>query len=216
MIKRSGALAALVLLIAAGASSGQAATPRATTTPHGPIGGTLVSESIGANATTLVVNTPHRGQVTVTVSGGTIYVRRFNGASALDELNLGDNVAVFGTFATGSTTAFNATRVKDFSIQEAATRAVLQIKTVNTAANSFTGVVLHDSLRRVRPFDEGATVTVTVSMSSTPMTKILTPANGTLVAGSMSNLAVGQRVTVLGVFDRLLRSYTTTRLVRIH
>lgn len=208
MIKRSGALAALVLLIAAGASSGQAATPRAATTPHGPIGGTLVSE----NGATLVVNTRYRGQVTVTVSGGTIYVRRFNGASALDELNLGDNLTVNGTFAAGSTSAFNATRVKDLSIQEAATRAVLQVKTVNTAANSFTGVVLRDSTRRVRPFDEGATVTVTVEAT----TKILTPANGKLTVGSLSNLAVGQRVTVLGVFDRLLHTYTTTRLVRIH
>lgn len=212
MVKRNGVLAALVLLVAAGASSAQAATPQAATTPHGPIGGSLVSESTGANGTTLVVNTKNKGQVTVMVSGGTIYVRRFNGASALDELNLGDNVAVFGTFATGSTTMFNATRVKDFSIQEAATRAVLQVKTVNTAGNSFTGVVMRDSALRVRPFNEGATVTVTVQAT----TKILTPANGKLTAGSVSNLAVGQRVTVLGVFDRLLHSYTTTRLVRIH
>jgi len=211
MVKRSGALVALLFLAVAGVSSGQAATTLGST-PRLPIGGTLVSESTTSTGASLVVNTRQRGVVTVTVTGATIYLRRYNGASALDEVNLGDTLTIFGSFAAGSTTAFNATRVKDISIQEAATRAVLQVKSVMTSTNSFTGVVMRDSIRRVRPFDEGATVTVTVSS----MTKILMPASGKLTTATISNLAVGQRVTVLGVFDRPMHTYTTTRLVRIH
>src|SRR5580765_8439151 len=148
MGKRLIAVMALVLLVVVpGAGIAQAA-PAAATRPA-LIGGTLASESSTNGVNTLVITTKNHGQVTVNVSSGTIFVRRYNGASALDELNLGDQLQVHGSFASGSTTVFNAARIKDASIQEAATRAVLQVSTANTATNSFTGIVLHDTVRRV-------------------------------------------------------------------
>jgi len=207
---------ALVLVVLIPGVSGAHAAP-APAVRQAPIGGTLASEASTNGVTTLVVTTKNHGQVTVNVSSGTIFVRRYNGASALDELNLGDQLEVRGSFAAGSTTVFNATRIKDFSIQEAATRAVLQVSTVNTTTNSFTGVVLRDKVfHRVTPVTIGQTVTVTVGTSGTPTTRLLMMSSGRLTDASFGTLAVGQTVTVLGVYDRKMHTYTTTRLVRIH
>jgi len=212
MIKRLLLLITLLVIIVPGLGIAQAAPLAA----KPGLAGTLVSETTNAGATTLLVSTKKQGQVSVTISSGTIFVRRYNGASALDELSLNDSLTISGAFATGSTTVFTAARVKDLSIQEAATRAVLIITTVNTATNTFTGTVLHEASSRATPFSVGATVTVTVSASGVPMTKIMMWSNGKLVPTTIANLQAGQKVTVLGVYNRKLHTYTQTRSVRIH
>jgi hypothetical protein len=179
------------------------------------ISGTLVSEFGATAPATLTVQTGHYGLVTVTVAASPTVsiVRRYNGRSALDEFTPGDHLVIRGAFADATTYA--ASSIKDLSIQEAATRAVLKITAVNMSANSFTGTVLRDVNSKRAPFDEGATVTVTVSAS----TKILVPATAPATGetnGTLSNLLVGQKVTVLGVYNRKQHTYTTTKTVRVH
>ena len=65
------------------------------------------------------------------------------------------------------------------------------------------------------PFAIGATITATVGSTTKIMMPATAPATG-VVAGSLSNIAVGQMVTVLGVYNRLQKTYTTTNHVVIH
>jgi len=216
MIKRLLILITLLLVIIPGVTSAQAA-PLATST-LGAIGGTLVGETINAGVTTLLVNTPKHGQISVVISSGTIFVRRLNGASALDELSLNDVIAVKGSFATGSTTVFNASAVKDFTIQEGFTRAVLLVTkvTTSTTTTSFTAAAMHDRVSRLSPFSVGTMVTVTVSTSGSTLTPVLMWSHFKIVAGTAANIHAGQTVTVLGVYNRQLHTYIKTIFVRIH
>jgi len=176
--------------------------------------GTLVGEFGAAAPAMLTVQTDHSGLITVAVgvSPTVGIVRRYNGHSALDEFTVGDRLIISGSFADATT--YTATWIKDVSIQEAATRAVLTI-TGTPTATSFTGVVLHDVNSARAPFDEGATVTVTISSETKIMIPAAAPSTGE-TAGQVASLAAGQTVTVLGVYNRKLHAYTTTRLVRVH
>jgi hypothetical protein len=180
-----------------------------------------ILKAVGATTapTTLSLQTIKYGVITVTVSATptVAVVRRFDGKSALDELTPGDNVAVFGAFADSSNTTFTAITIKDVSIQEGWTRAVLQVSAqgFNTSASSFTGVVLRDADSLHSPFDEGATVTVVVGSATKIMVPATAPATG-VVSGTSSNIQANQTVTVLGVYNRKTHTYISTVFVRIH
>ena len=108
MIKRVIALVALLVLVAPGISSIQAAAPVAKHRPiisrighpgvgsSGVITGTLAALSGITMPASLTLTTAH-GAVTVTFASSTApIVRRYNGKSALDELSLGDTLAARG------------------------------------------------------------------------------------------------------------------------
>jgi hypothetical protein len=121
-------------------------------------------------------------------------------------------VIINGAFADAHT--YSATLIKDSSIQEADVRAVLKIMGTPSAIN-FTGTVLKDADSTRTPFDEGSSLTVMLSSATKIYVPATPPATGE-VLGTPSNLAAGQTVTVLGVYNRKLHTYSTARLVRVH
>jgi hypothetical protein len=140
-------------------------------------------------------------RVTVTVPATTKFVRRYNGRSSLDELMAGDRLTAYGSFKNGSTTTFDAQRVKDWSIQRAYTRVVGSVATVQN------GVV---TLRVARgrsehsPYWHGADVWVTV-----PSSAIVASGSG---AVPVKAVQPGVRVLVLGLYDRASRSLRAGRV----
>jgi hypothetical protein len=185
----------------------------------GAVGGTIVSVPGLTAPTSLTLQSPKYGLVTVTIaaSPAVAIVRRFNGRSELDELSPGDTLEVKGAFTDSTNKTFAATTIRDTTIQEAATRAVLQVSAqgLNTTTSSFSGVVMHDVNSVLAPFDEGATVTVTVNSATKILVPATAPATGA-VSGTTSNIQANQTVTVLGVYNRQTKSYISTLLVRIH
>ena len=149
---------------------------------------------------TLTVQAGSR-MVSVTVPATTKFVRRYNGRSSLDELTAGDRITAYGSFKTGSSTTFEAQRVKDWSIQRAYTRVVGSVATVQN------GVV---TLRVARgrsehsPYWHGEDVWVTL-----PSSAIVTSGSGAVTVNAVQP---GVRVLVLGLYDRASRSLRAGRV----
>jgi len=179
------------------------------------VGGSLVSLSSITAPASLTVQTQRFGLITINIgtSPAVQFVRRYNGQSGLDELSAGDQVAVQGSFTDSTNKTVNATSIKDYSIQDAATRAILQITQTN--ATGFVGTVMTDLLAVPHPFNIGQTITVTVDSSTKFTMPATAPATG-YVTASLSNLAANQTVTVLGTFNRRENTLINTVLVRIH
>jgi hypothetical protein len=177
--------------------------------------GTITAIGGTTAPTSFTLQTSNHGLITVTVAATTTVVRRFNGKSSLDELTPGDSLGVTGSFADAGMTTFAAATIKDFSIQEAATRAILQVSSAgfNTAASSFAGTVQQDPAGR-SPLQVGSTVTVTVGASTKVLMPATPPATG-WVTGAASNIQANQKVLVLGLYNRKSMSYIETTLVRI-
>jgi hypothetical protein len=153
------------------------------------------------SGTTLTVQTASGTTVTVSVPATTKFERRYNGHSSLDELTAGDRITADGSFERGSTTTFDARRVKDWSIQRAYTRVVGTVATVQN------GVV---TLRVARGRSEhsaywhGEDVWVTL-----PSSAIV--ASGS-VAVRVNAVQPGVRILVLGLYDRASRSLRAGRV----
>ncbi len=194
------------------------ATTATTTTPTSrvvSVAGTIMSESGATAPAVLTVQTTRFGLITVNIgtSPAVVFTRRLGGQSSLDELGLGDQVTVQGTFTDSTNKVVNATSIRDSSIQDAATRAVLQITQIT--ASGFVGTVKVDNSAVSHPFAVGQSLTVTVSSATKFLMPATAPATGE-IAGSLSNLATNQIVTVLGTFNRLQNTYISTQLVHIH
>jgi len=179
------------------------------------VSGTFVSESGITAPVTLSVQTTKYGLITVNVgtSPAVTILRRYRGQSSLDELALGDQLAVQGTFADSTNTSLNATLVRDYSIQDAATRAVLQV--TQTTATGFVGTVVASNPDVPHPFTTGQALTVTVDSGTKVLVPATAPATGE-VTGSLSNLAANQTVTIRGTFNRLQGAVISAQLVRVH
>jgi hypothetical protein len=155
----------------------------------------------GTTPATLTVQTASGTTVTVTVPATTKFVRRYNGHSSLDELTAGDRITADGSFERGSTTTFDARRIKDWSIQRAYTRVVGSVATVQN------GVV---TLRVARgrsersPYWHGEGVWVTLSSSTIVMSGSVTV--------TVDAVQPGVRVLVMGVYDRASRSLQAGRV----
>jgi hypothetical protein len=155
----------------------------------------------GTTAATLTVQTASGTTVTVTVPATTKFERRYNGRSSLDEVTAGDRITAYGAFERGSSTTFDARRIKDWSIQRAYTRVVGSVATVQN------GVV---TLRVARgrsghsPYWHGEGVWVTLSPSTLVMSGSATV--------SVDAVQPGVRVLVLGLYDRASRSLRAGRV----
>lgn len=154
--------------------------------------------------TTLTLQTPYHGLVTVGVGSNAKLVRRYNGRSNLAELSAGDKLTVVATYLGNS--SYSATRIKDVTIQKAFSSMVGRIKTIS--GSTLTVQVLADSRAKGQnPFRVGETLTQTVS----PQT-VITLANGS--AGTMANLQPGMRFYTLGVVNRKAHAFVS--VARIH
>ena len=214
MIGKSARIAILgtALLMGLGASQlGPAAAHAAVPASNTALGGALQA-GFGITApTTLMVQSPKHGLVSVLVSSSTKLVRRYNGQSALDEFSPGDNLSVVGVMS--GTTAMTATLVKDNTIQKAFTRNVGSITALSPSASSgmtqISVQVLRDSrVKSQNPFRIGSTITFTVASAMT-----VTLANGS--AGTVASLSTGMTIVSLGVFNRHAHTFDSVSHIRV-
>jgi len=154
--------------------------------------------------TTLMIQTPHRGVVTVQVSATTQIVRRFGAASGLDELSVNDVLEVRGALVGPNTVA--ATHIRDFSIQGAFTHLIGLVLAVTP--NSVSVVVQQDKRARA-PFAVGEHLTLPVGSSTAVIS------GTTVTMGSTSAITMGMRVASLGIFNRVSHSFISTFRIRI-
>ncbi len=141
--------------------------------------------------TTLTLRAGSAVTLTVTVGVSTTIVRRYDGRSSLDELSPGDYLQLWGRYETGSSTVFDARRVKDVSIQRAYTRVVGTISQVTSGGASLN---VGRGLDKRTPYVHGDLV----QLSYAP--------NALVVSGSITMTAAavqpGAYVLALGVYDR--------------
>lgn len=164
------------------------------------VDGTL--EAVGGTAapTTLTVKSAGGIVVTIAVSDTTRIDRRYDGASSLDELAVGDRLVARGRFESGGTGVFDAAEIRDVSIQKAYTRVV---GVVDTASD--TGLTL--AVRRHMqhgPYRRGDDLTVTFASGVVVTTGTVTT--------TVSAIAPGQRVLALGIYDRASKALQASRL----
>ena len=205
---RAGAILALALgyLAAVGPSTAvQAAShPHARAHLYAYRGYLTAAPTSTSAPATLTVQTERRGQISVAVTASTKIVRRYNGPSGLDELAANDVLEIRGhTTAPGMVTA---TWIRDVSIQVAYTRLVGQVTAVTP--NSVAVVVQRDRSGRA-PFASGQNLTLPVGAS----TQVVS--GTTVLTGTTSALAVGNRITALGVFNRVANAFQSTFRIRI-
>ncbi len=144
------------------------------------------------NGTTLTVTV---GTKSVSVDASNAkFVRRFNGVSTVSELHVGDMVAVRGTWTDSTKTAVIATWVKDVSIQK---RHDLFAGTVSSVSS--TGFVLNTVNRGAQ--------TVTPDKNTKFYGRKKT-------AMTLSDVKVGDKVAVRGLWDRTLKTITEVEFVR--
>jgi len=152
----------------------------------------------------LTIQTPHEGQITVAVDANAKIVRRFNGASSLDEVGVNDVLQVRGVTTAPGVVA--ATWIRDTSIQEAYTRLVGLVTAVTPASVSV--VVQRDASGR-SPFSYGQNLTLPVG----PSTQVIS--GTTTTTGSTGSITVGAQITALGVFNRIGHGFQSTFRIRV-
>jgi hypothetical protein len=139
--------------------------------------------------------------VVLTVPATATLVRRDNGRSGLDEVTVGDRITADGSFERGSTTMFDAQRLKDWSIQRAYTRVVGSVATVQ---NGVVTLRVARGRSEHRAYWHGDDVWVTV-----PSSAIVASGSG---AVTVNAVRPGMRVLVLGLYDRASRSLRAGRV----
>ena len=168
--------------------------------------GYLVSAPATTTApTTLTVQSRYYGVFTVSVSSSTTIVRRYGGASGLDEFSPNDVLHIVGTVGPNHT--FTASKITDVSIQAKYTRLVGQVTAVTPSSVSV--VVGVDRLAGRTPFQSGENVTLPVGAS----TQVI--AHGSVSRGSTSAITMGAHITALGIFNRVQHTFDTTFRIRV-
>lgn len=150
------------------------------------------------NGNTLTVKTKDDQTKQINVSSTTKFLRRFDGSSSIAELAVGDWLYVKGTWTDTTLSQLNADWIQDRSIQKLHGSFHGTVVSVNTGSNSF---VLQPEVRKDQ-------VTVTVSTS----TKIY--GMGKEQSILFSQIAVGNKVMVRGVWDRVNHTLGEVVLVK--
>jgi hypothetical protein len=170
------------------------------------VDGVLQAMSGTTAPATLTVQMASGTTITVTVSARTKLLRGHGGRSGLAELTVGDRLTADGRFETGSTTTFDARRIKDLSI--AYTRVV------GSVAGVWSGGVTLSPARRGSahsPYWRGEVVSVTLS----PSTKIIS-GSVTLAASAVNwTQTPALHVQVAGLYDTANHALPTLRADRV-
>lgn len=154
--------------------------------------GTLKSKSGNTVPATLVV-TREGKDYTVNVDANTQLRRRFWGKATLAEMSVGDTLNVIGQWTDDTHTAINAKLVRDASIQK---RFGVFVGTVQTLLTSGWTMLTGRG-------------TETVTVTST--TKFVNRTGGTI---SQSDIKVGDKVRVRGLWDRNANTITEVTVVK--
>jgi hypothetical protein len=217
----AAALAAGLVLPAAASAAG-----RPTSTGHGhsshasspsssqrhKVGGVLQTISGTTMPATLTVQTASGTTITVSVSARTKLLRSHGGRSGLAELTVGDRITADGRFETGSTTTFDARRIKDLSI--AYTHVVGSVAGVGND-----GVTLLPARRGSphSPYWRGEVIDVSLS----PSTKVISGSVNLTKSGVNWKSAVNWtqtpalHVQVTGLYDTANHKLPTLRADRV-
>ena len=209
----AAALAAGLVLPAAASAAGHGAGPQGNghpATSHSSnqrhkVDGVLQTISGTTAPATLTVQAGST-TITVTVSARTKLLRGHGGRSGLAELTVGDRITADGRFETGSTTTFDARRIKDLSIA--------YTHVVGSVAGVWSGGVTLSPARRGSahsPYWRGEVVSVTLS----PSTKIIS-GSVTLAASAVNwTQTPALHVQVAGLYDTANHALPTLRADRV-
>lgn len=154
----------------------------------------LIGASItGINGTTLTVS--QNGKTyTVLTDGNTQDRRRYWGKGSITEMQVGDTVNVYGTWTDSTNTTIQAKLVRDVSIQKYNGVFFGTVQSLTSSGWTMTTV-------------ERGNQTVTVSST----TKFKDRKGGTL---AQSDIAVGHKIRVRGLWDRTSSTITEVTEVR--
>jgi hypothetical protein len=170
------------------------------------VDGVLQATSGTTAPATLTVQMASGTTITVTVSARTKLVRGHGGRSSLGELAQGDRITADGRFETGSTTTFDARRIKDVSIA--------YTHVVGSVAGVWSGGVTLSPARHGSPHSpywRGEVVRVTLS----PSTKIIS-GSVTLAASAVNwTQTPALHVQVTGLYDTANHALPTLRADRV-
>lgn len=152
--------------------------------------GTLVSIS----GTTLTVTNKSNKTITVQTDNNTVLLRRFSAKSSLSEMSAGDKLTIVGTWTDSTKTVLKASSIRDLSIQKRNGQFLGTVKSVSSDGFVVTPVKRADQ-------------TVTVDSK----TKFVSLKNRSI---TLSDIKVGNRVRVTGMWDMANNTLTETTLVK--
>lgn len=162
---------------------------------HTVYGRLLTAPSPTAPAT-LSVRLASGPVISVTVSTTTTVVRRYDGASSLSELALGDWLQINGSFEAGGPLIFDAATIKNVSQQDAYTGAAMRLLSFAPATMMGEGIVVRRGARSPYYYHE-------VLPFFIPSTVVVTRQDGSAGAvADLGTLRYGQVVYVSGRYDR--------------
>src|SRR5579884_259017 len=167
------------------------------------IGGKVTSEP-GSAAPTIFTMQRHNGKTaTVVVSTSTVVLRRYGAHSDISAVNEGDSIQVWGSFQAGTNT-FNATQIRDNSIQSADAYGRGVVKSTDVAANSITV--------RMTLVPYGSPLARQVTVELAPGQSIPLPGPGST---TISGLHVGDTLSLRGIYDRASTTLTHLDAIRV-
>lgn len=180
----------LLLVVAAVLVAGSFVTPaRAATTTEG----TLVSIS-GTTPPATIVMQSGATTYTVNVTSATTLVRKYNGASTLDEFAVADLLQVRGTM-TGTT--IDATWIRNMTIQRRGAAQWGKVVSIDSTAKTFVLDPMHK-----KSLDNQTVVT-------SASTKVFQGNR----SGEFSDIAVGMTVKVIGVWRKSVDTINADRIL---
>jgi hypothetical protein len=148
---------------------------------------------IAKEGTTLTV-TKESKTYTVLTDANTRFVKKFWGKSSLEEISLNDMVNVIGRWNNEAKTEIQAVLIRNFSIQKRHGVFFGEVKSV-----SGSGFVL----TAVKRGDQTVTVEIATKLVNRKMQKI-----------SLSDIQVGHKVRVKGVWDSVNKTITEVKQVK--
>jgi hypothetical protein len=170
------------------------------------VDGVLQTMSGTTTPATLMVQMASGTTITVTVSARTKLLRGHGGRSGLAQLTVGDRIIADGSFETGSTTTFDARRLKDVSLAYS--------HVVGSVAGVWSGGVTLSPARRGgshSPYWRGEVVSVTLA----PSTKIISGSVALAASAVNWTQTPALHVQVAGLYDTANHALPTLRADRV-
>lgn len=156
--------------------------------------GRIISGQVSGKSASSLTITKDGKTITVNILSSTKIIRHYWGKSTVNEISIGDKVNVYGTFKDDAHTIMDARLIRDLSIMK---RHAVFLGTVSSISGSTIVIATQNRGNQ----------TVTVS---TP-TKFVNRKEQPIV---LSDIKVGQRIRVKGMWDRALNTITEVTQVK--
>lgn len=176
-------------------------TPPASAAAAVHIAGVVTSQPGSAAPTSFTFHRRNGHDATINVSSGTVVLRRYNGHTDIGAVSEGDTLQLWGAFETGGS-VFDATRIRDNSIQAADAYGRGKVLSVNATANTMS---VHMT---AGPLAKWSSITIDVPAGLA----IPLPQGGT---AAISGVQVGDTIFVRGIYNRTSKTVTAVHSLRI-